>query len=125
MNQNTPVPLRSIAVFVFLAAATLANCVPQRNRDRKEGAVPAKATLAVPSPQQAPPGLLFENSVRPILTTRCAPCHVPGGKMYSRLPFDKPGVVSENSEGILKRLKGDDREAFERWLTTVPTPSSR
>ena len=39
--------------------------------------------------------------------------------MYERLPFDDPAVVRSHSEGILKRLKGDDREAFERWISSA------
>ena len=59
----------------------------------------------------------FRTTIRPILATRCAPCHNPGGRMYARLPFDDPKVVSSHSQGILRRLKGDDREAMVRWLS--------
>lgn len=58
----------------------------------------------------------FQSSVRPVLSTRCAPCHEPGGKMYARLPFDDPKVVSANATAMLRRLKGDDRAALERWV---------
>jgi hypothetical protein len=58
----------------------------------------------------------FEREVRPILAGRCAPCHVPGGKMYDRMPFDDASVVASHSAGILKRLKGDDRAVVERWI---------
>jgi hypothetical protein len=58
----------------------------------------------------------FRTTVRPILATRCAPCHNPGGRMYARLPFDDPQVVSSHSPGVLRRLKGDDRAALEKWL---------
>lgn len=58
----------------------------------------------------------FVASVRPVLSTRCAPCHEPGGKMYARLPFDDPKTVAENATAMLRRLKGDDRSALERWV---------
>jgi hypothetical protein len=58
----------------------------------------------------------FVASVRPVLSTRCAPCHEPGGKMYARLPFDDPKTVAENATAMLRRLKGDDRAALERWV---------
>lgn len=58
----------------------------------------------------------FRTSVRPVLLTRCAPCHEPGGKMYARLPFDDAHTVRTNSPAILRRLKGDDRVALERWV---------
>jgi hypothetical protein len=82
---------------------------------------PPSPTLApptpVPSPTEAPD--LFASVVRPIVQTHCAPCHEPGGKMYGRLPFDNPKVLSSHSEGVLRRLKGDDREAFERWIASL------
>jgi hypothetical protein len=36
--------------------------------------------------------------------------------MYARLPFDDPKVVSANATAMLRRLKGDDRAALERWV---------
>ncbi len=36
--------------------------------------------------------------------------------MYARLPFDDPKVVASHSEGVLRRLKGDDREVLQRWI---------
>jgi len=67
---------------------------------------------------------LFQSSVRPILATRCTPCHEPGGKMYERLPFDEPSVVSSHREGVLRRLKGEDRDAVERWFSSLSPPGS-
>jgi hypothetical protein len=62
----------------------------------------------------------FTASVRPVLAKSCAPCHEPAGKMYEKLPFDNASVVASHSEGVLRRLKGSDKEAVERWLATLP-----
>src|SRR5260221_1109176 len=84
----------------------------------------APTALPAPSPPPAPtaaPDLfadLFAGSVRPILKAHCAPCHEPGGRLYDRLPFDNSRVVSSHSPGILRRLRGEDRAAFEQWLAT-------
>jgi hypothetical protein len=40
--------------------------------------------------------------------------------MYERLPFDKSEVVAEHAAGVQRRLKDEDRKAFERWLATLP-----
>jgi hypothetical protein len=83
-------------------------------------AVAPTAILSPPPPAettQAPD--LWASAVRPALKTHCAPGHEPGGKMYARLPFDDPKVPSSHSAGVLRRLKGEDKEAFERWLTTL------
>jgi len=60
--------------------------------------------------------------LRPVLQARCAPCHEPGGKMYEKLPFDRAETIASHREGVLKRLKGADREAVEKWLASLPPP---
>jgi len=84
-------------------------------------AVAVAAALAppAPSPPPAQPADLFASTVRPVVQAHCAPCHEPGGKMYARMPFDDPKVLSSHSEGVLRRLKGEDKEAFQRWIATL------
>jgi len=36
--------------------------------------------------------------------------------MYERMPFDRAETIASHREGVLRRLKGDDRAAVERWL---------
>ena len=40
--------------------------------------------------------------------------------MYGRLPFDDPRTISSHSEGISRRLKGEDLEALKKWLASLP-----
>jgi hypothetical protein len=72
-------------------------------------------TASAPAPE-APD--LFQTAVRPVLAKNCV-CHEKGGKMYARLPFDDPTVLSSHTAGVRKRLKGDNLALFERWLGTV------
>lgn len=109
---------------VSLALVSIVGCAPARS-----GAVSPIATAATVAtvPPPLPPGSSvapaatdaapdFSITVAPILSARCAPCHVPGGRMYERLPFDDGDTVAENRAGVLRRLKGDDRAAVESWL---------
>ncbi len=109
---------------LFALAAPSGSCVshsdPSGRRRVKTTTAPATA-VPIPSPTPESSRALFERSIRPILVRKCAPCHEPGGQMYARLPFDDPLVVSSHSEGLAKRLKGEDREALERWLAALPT----
>ena len=79
---------------------------------------PPSAAPSVPAP--ATPSLevvSFEASVKPLLARTCTPCHVPGGRMYERMPFDRPEVVFAHKEGVLRRMKNpDDRQLLERWF---------
>lgn len=82
------------------------------------GSPPPAVTVSAPAPAPAPetPADPFRETVRPILSARCGQCHDPGGRMYARLPFDDPQVVSSHSAAVLRRLKGEDRAALEKWL---------
>jgi hypothetical protein len=47
----------------------------------------------------------FKSSIQPILKLHCSPCHFPGGKMYSRMPFDSATTIVAHKDGILRRIK--------------------
>ena len=47
----------------------------------------------------------FKSEVLPILKKNCSPCHFPGGKMYDKMPFDKPATIIGHEAGALKRFK--------------------
>jgi hypothetical protein len=51
----------------------------------------------------------FETQIRPILNARCQPCHFAGGKMYEKLPFDRPQTIHKLGEKMLTRIR-DPRE---------------
>jgi len=67
----------------------------------------------------------FENDVLPIFKTNCNPCHFPGGKMYDRMPFDKPATILSHSDGILKRIKKDEQAAVIRQFVSQNAESSK
>ena len=104
-----------------LVAITLLGvaCAGREAPPRAAHAIPSPAP---PAPTEAPPppsvvaADVFEAEVRPILARRCTPCHVPGGRMYERMPFDDAETVRGHREGILRRLNGDDKATLERWL---------
>ncbi len=86
---------------------------------------PESHGLRCPKSSGAPPSreTVFTSEIRPILVAHCAPCHEPGGKLYAKLPFDDPAVLSSHEAGVKKRLKGDDLKVFERWLAMAPGKS--
>jgi hypothetical protein len=108
--------VRTILVVALLAAGFAAGPHPPAIR---------RPVVSKP-PLPSPPSSAFSTTVRPILATRCAPCHNPGGRMYARLPFDDPMVVSSHSAGVLRRLKGEDRAAMQRWIAGLaPADAAR
>jgi mono/diheme cytochrome c family protein len=86
---------------------------------------PPVEPVPAPVPAAAVPADPFRDTIRPILSARCGQCHDPGGRMYARLPFDDPQVVSSHSAGVLRRLKGEDRAAMEKWLAGLAPASGQ
>src|SRR5262245_18323089 len=94
----------ALAMVTVLAQAK--GCPDQSSAPPAPPSTPTAAPTAAPpapapSPTQAPD--LFATTVRPVVLAHCAPCHEPGGRMYARLPFDDPKVLSSHSEGVLRR----------------------
>jgi hypothetical protein len=79
--------------------------------------------LSVPGVQQpasfapsvtAPARIDFATQIRPILEARCQPCHFRGGKMYERLPFDRPETVKTLGTKLFTRIKDEKEQALIR-----------
>jgi hypothetical protein len=56
----------------------------------------------------------FAANVRPILEQHCKPCHFAGGKMYDKLPFDRPETITKLGEKLFTRIKNEDERAVIR-----------
>jgi hypothetical protein len=63
---------------------------------------PAPAIAATHKPD-------FATEIKPIFQARCQPCHFPGGKVYDRLPFDKPETITRLGTKLFTRIK-DEKE---------------
>ena len=96
-------------------ALALASGYKACDRANPDDAAPALAGLsapqpAKPTPSATPPARVdFTTHVRPLLESRCTPCHFPGGTMYQRLPFDRPETINTLGTKLFTRIK-DEKE---------------
>jgi dienelactone hydrolase len=90
--------------------------------------LPSPAASPSPSPSPSPvalglplaPRVDFAQDVRPILESRCRPCHFEGGRMYARLPFDRAETIRTLGDRLFTRVKTDDEQALiRRFLAQV------
>ena len=59
----------------------------------------------------------FDTQLKPIFQSKCMPCHFSGGKMYDRLPFDKPETIKKLGARLFTRIKDEhDRKLIEDFL---------
>ena len=70
---------------------------------------------AVPgSVSTAPVKVDFKTQIRPILEARCQPCHFSGGKVYQRMPFDRPETIKTLGTKLFTRIKDEKEQALIR-----------
>ena len=85
--------------------------------DAPPAPAPAPGPLAPPAPfatAVAASPVDFATQIQPLLQSRCQPCHFPGGKMYERLPFDRPATLRKLGEKVFTRIKAEDEQALIR-----------
>ena len=70
------------------------------------------------SASTAPAKVDFTTHVRPILESRCMPCHFQGGTMYQRLPFDQPKTIKSLGEKLFTRIKNENEKLVIREFLT-------
>ena len=85
-------------------------------------AKPARpADNAAPVSSTAKARVDFETQLKPIFQSKCMPCHFSGGKVYERLPFDKPETIRKLGTRLFTRIKDEnDRHLIEDFLAQAP-----
>jgi hypothetical protein len=63
----------------------------------------------------------FNTQIRPVLESRCQPCHFAGGKMYAALPFDQPRTIRTLGEKMFTRIK-DEQALLRSFLAQAAQP---
>ena len=63
----------------------------------------------------------FETQLKPIFKSKCMPCHFAGGRVYDRLPFDKPETIRKLGTKLFTRINDEnDRRMIEDFLAQTP-----
>ena len=62
----------------------------------------------------------FDADIKPILQSRCMPCHFQGGKVYDKMPFDKPETVTRLGEKMFTRIKDEKEQRVIREFLAQP-----
>ena len=66
----------------------------------------------------------FASDIRPILESRCQPCHFQGGQMYEKLPFDKPETITKLGTKLFTRIKNEDQQRVIRAFLSEQSASA-
>ena len=56
----------------------------------------------------------FGTHVEPILKSKCQPCHFSGGKVYDKLPFDRPETIKTLGTKLFTRIHDENERKIIR-----------
>lgn len=62
----------------------------------------------------APAKVDFPTQIRPLLEAKCHPCHFNGGKVYQRMPFDRPETIKTLGTKLFTRIKDENERRLIR-----------
>jgi len=62
----------------------------------------------------------FATQIKPIFQSRCMPCHFQGGKVYDKMPFDKPETITRLGEKLFTRIKDKEEQRLIREFLSQP-----
>ena len=66
----------------------------------------------------------FASDIKPILESRCQPCHFQGGQMYEKLPFDKPETITKLGTKLFTRIKNEEERRIIREFLSEESASA-
>ena len=95
------------------AAAPEPATEPPESPPAPENPAPETPAETVAAPAVAP-AVDFAADLRPILEANCRPCHFGGGKMYDRLPFDRPETIRSLGTKLFTRIRDEGEQALFR-----------
>ncbi len=103
-------------ISVLLLVLFLVAVFYMRHSARPDVAAPAAVSISTRQPALlASSGTTtkridFATQLRPIFESRCTPCHFAGGKMYQRLPFDRPETIIALNKKLFTRIKDEQEQ---------------
>ena len=56
----------------------------------------------------------FPTQIKPILEAKCQPCHFSGGKVYTKMPFDRPETIKTLGTKLFTRIKDENERRLIR-----------
>jgi hypothetical protein len=106
---------RSVLVFALASIVTCYGC------DHLSGRTKAAAIAGAPSTEKsttasptAPAKVDFSTQIKPVLEAKCQPCHFSGGKVYAKMPFDRPETIRTMGAKLFTRIKDENERRLIR-----------
>ena len=91
-----------------------------RSQRKALSVTPSMLATSAPLVSANPAKPDFEKEIKPILQSRCMPCHFQGGKVYDKMPFDKRETISKLGTKLFTRIKDEKEQRLIREFLAQP-----
>src|SRR5437868_9160561 len=99
-----------VLLILFLLSLAFAGCQMAKSQVHI-----AATTIKLDSSSSKKPD--FDTEIKPIFQARCQPCHFQGGKVYDKMPFDKPETITRLGTKLFTRIKDEkERQLISEFL---------
>lgn len=101
-------------VFVLAAIVTCYGC-GRMNAGTMIPSTPRAPSSEKPAPVSATTSTVdFPTQIKPMLEAKCQPCHFSGGKVYAKMPFDRPETIKTMGTKLFTRIKDENERQLIR-----------
>ena len=101
----------SVAVLLLVLSVGAYSCSRATRLSSITPAVSAQEHQAVAA---TPPKVDFATQIEPLLKSKCLPCHFSGGKVYDKLPFDRPTTIKTLGTKLFTRIQDENQRKLIR-----------
>jgi hypothetical protein len=98
------------------STANSPNSKPAVTVGSEAGAIPS-SSLAASNPtfvSNSKVRVDFDSQIKPILQSKCMPCHFSGGVMYERMPFDRAETIKKLGTKLFTRIQEENHRRIIR-----------
>ena len=103
---------------LICALAAIVTCYGcgHMNAGTKTASIASTSSAKEPAPGLAAASAKvdFSTQIKPILEVKCQPCHFSGGKVYAKMPFDRPETIKSLGTKLFTRIKDENERRLIR-----------
>lgn len=104
--------MRTAALVIFLTLLVTSYACGRINASKlASNSVAASSVSSAATSLKAesvPARVDFSSQIKPILEAKCQPCHFSGGKVYGKMPFDRPETIKTLGTKLFTRIKDEN-----------------
>ena len=108
--------MRTGVLFFALAAMVTCYGCGHLNAGAKAASTSSVTSAEKPASSSSRPSarIDFSTQIKPVLEARCQPCHFSGGKVYTKMPFDRPETIKTLGTKLFTRIKDENERRLIR-----------